>query len=263
MLSMFVCLAWPTMTAWHAHTRAHIHVSKLIMWRLDPNPTTYLSLATCYRPTRLRLSKVHAAIIDWIPFPSLRDRVFLTYDDSPVLDRVICDIGDAYVVEGDLSKLIENLSTRPGYVGVWDLISVISPLRGTGESQTQHLNHLFAGSYQESPQTTWAPDLNAGIERALPAPSVDALFASPDYALLSFHLLGMHNGCSTFRMDPCFFEKYPELYDGQSDIVAKGTALRPANRSHMSMPVPLTPSLLQRYDDLATWIFNTASETAL
>ncbi|OQU97050.1 hypothetical protein CLAIMM_03053 [Cladophialophora immunda] len=263
MMSTFVSMAWSNMTAWHTYTRAHIHIARLIMWRLNPNQMTYDNLTTCYRPTRLQLSTYHAAIIDWIPFPSLRDRVLLGYSNSPDLDQVICDIGTSYVVEGDLSKLIQDLSPRPGYVGVWDLVSVIAPSREGYSNLSQELKSLFSRLNGDTALEHFPEDvgLNANEQVWLPAPSAASLFKSPEYALQAFKLLGAHNGASTFRIDPAFFEKYPELYDAQADITAKGTHLKPLERSQMPMPVAMTTSVLQRYHDLATWVFDIALES--
>ena len=169
------------------------------------------------------------------------------------------------MVEGDLSKLIDGLSSRPGFVGVWDLISVIAPSQDMPGRLPQSLKSVLTSLGHQTSSADNAFGFSSGAtisgdSHSLPAPSVEAVFTSPEYALLAFRFLGMDNGTSTFRMDPVFFEKYPELYDAQSSIMAKGTPIRPSQKQKMPMPAPMTTSLLQSYHDLAMWVVDIALE---
>ncbi|KIW25647.1 uncharacterized protein PV07_08813 [Cladophialophora immunda] len=95
-------------------------------------------------------------------------------------------------------------------------------------------------------------------EYLLPA----SLFKSPEYALQPFKFLGAHNGASTFRIDPAFFEKYPELYDAQADITAKGKHLKPLGRSQPGaefFTTNLTLDMLQGYDVPLSFVFGNHS----
>jgi hypothetical protein len=54
------------------------------MFRNFPSAKTYGALHPAYRPTKLQLSVPHAAIIDWLPWPDLRDQVILWQDQIDV-----------------------------------------------------------------------------------------------------------------------------------------------------------------------------------
>ncbi|KAH0842690.1 hypothetical protein FOPE_07490 [Fonsecaea pedrosoi] len=113
-LSGFICSMWPPMMSFYTYTGAHNRLGKLTMRRINASPETSADLDPSYRPSLLQQSSLHAAIIDCIPFPSLRDRILLAYTDEH-LDRLVCEIGDSYVIQVDLSKLVEASSQS------WDI----------------------------------------------------------------------------------------------------------------------------------------------
>ncbi|KAJ6000729.1 hypothetical protein N7481_001138 [Penicillium waksmanii] len=127
MTSAFICLSWPSMTSWHTYTKAHIPVMKITAWHIDPSVESYNNMSQTWRPTKTQISRKHPAIIDWIPWPSIRDKLITCHAANPLIDNVIGAIGHSYVMEIDLSKLIANIPPTPGYVSVWDLIQAISP----------------------------------------------------------------------------------------------------------------------------------------
>lgn len=55
-------------------------------------------LSPKYKPTELQLSVPHLAVIDWVPYAALRDRVLLCYNDSAALDRLLYDMMNSYVI---------------------------------------------------------------------------------------------------------------------------------------------------------------------
>jgi len=73
------------------------------------------------------MSVAHPSIIDWIPWPELRDKLIIHHSANPRLDSLICDIGNSYVVPADLSLLIKYPQSVLGYLGVWDLVRAIAP----------------------------------------------------------------------------------------------------------------------------------------
>src|SRR5258708_22190590 len=98
MISFFVTTSWAPMTAFYNYTNCHYQVNKLTTWRLNPTTKSYTDLAPCYRPTQLQLAMPHPSIIDWTPFPALRDRLILYHASNPRLDDIICEIGNSYVI---------------------------------------------------------------------------------------------------------------------------------------------------------------------
>ncbi|KIW82736.1 hypothetical protein Z517_01979 [Fonsecaea pedrosoi CBS 271.37] len=106
MLSALVCSMWPLIMSFYTYTGAHIRLGELTLRRINASLETSADLDLSYRPSLLQQSSLHAAIIDCITFPSLRDRILIAYTDEH-LDRLVCAIGDSYVIQVDLSKLVE------------------------------------------------------------------------------------------------------------------------------------------------------------
>ena len=78
MLSTFIYISWPTMKSWHTYTRAHVPLTKLMTWRINPTAASYADLCSttpAWVPTKLQISVPHPPVIDWIPFPSMRDKL--------------------------------------------------------------------------------------------------------------------------------------------------------------------------------------------
>jgi Domain of unknown function (DUF3425) len=271
MLSAFVCMSWQMMTAWHTYTRAHVPVGKLMTWHLNPSAEAYNQISANYRPTQMQLSVPHPSIIDWIPWPELRDKLILCHSANPRLDDLICEIGSSYVAEGDLSKLIANVRPTMGYVGVWDLVRAIAPEATAsinGPSQEEVWNGTFDTDFSSdegSPQGS-LDDSDTGIDidmaSQLPAPNVNALFTSKTFALQAFKQFKMDQGAVTFRLDPVFFERHPELYDCKGSLIASGIPLRPPMSTSVPAPRALDTSLLGRYRELAMWTFDLSFDRA-
>lgn len=270
MLSVMVCVSWQTMGAWHSYTKSHIPVGHLTAWRVDPSPATLAKVPLCYQPTKLQLSMPHPAVIDWVPWASMRDKVILYHSASPRLDELMSDFGNYYVMEVDLPKLVAGFPPTPGYVSVWDLVRVIAPeatsdaavlsqraiTTATWETCFQErFTDSNTGTFHNPPPEGMGPPPMDESEASLPAPNTTALFNSKTLALKAFEMMGMGNGPNNFRLDPAFFSKYPELYDGTSDLMARGIPLRPTHHTTVPVPVPcpLASEILSQYKELASW----------
>lgn len=263
------------MTSWHTYTKSHIPVVKLTTWRVHPSPETFANLIPSWQPTQLQLSVPHPAVIDWIPFPALRDKLILCHSANPRLDEIICEIGASYVAEGDISQLVAGIGPTTGYISVWDLVRAISPDATDGFADdpfSEHNNaaprNLFINNAVYSPdsdsgrESTGADAQAAYPYSALPAPSVAKLFSSKVSALQAFKFLGMHKGATYFRLDPAFFQNHPELYDHKADLMASGIPIRPPQRRALPIPGQLDASVLERYRELASWTFDLSLERA-
>ncbi|RFU28417.1 hypothetical protein B7463_g7916, partial [Scytalidium lignicola] len=270
MLSTFICMSWPTMTSWHTYTKAHVPVAKLMRWKVDPTPEAFVGLSRSWQPTSLQLSVPHPAIIDWIPFPTLRDKLIRYHAANPRLDEIICKIGNSYVMETDVSRLVSGIGPTRGYISVWDLVRAISP--EATDNRPEHAltdwNNLFNPEYSLDTETASEPT-NAITKQsedqynALPVSNVEALFNSKVAALQAFKLLGMDKGASFFQLDRTFFEEHPELYDyTAADLIARGIPLRPSKRRSIPIPGQLDSSVLERYRELASWTFDLSLDRA-
>ncbi|KAH7127413.1 pyridoxal phosphate-dependent transferase [Dactylonectria macrodidyma] len=216
-LSMFNSMTRPDVMAWYAKTR-FFHIIELTAWQLYPSMGTFEKLHERYRPTDAQLKNPHPLVIDWIPFPSIRDRLIQLHAANPRIDQIFCDAVTGYVVEALMCDLIQGAPAAKVYVRVTDLITAMS-----------------------SP----SPSTSSPVK--LPAPDVSSLFTSPAYAAAAFKFLNMDRGASYYKIDPAFFGKYPELYDSVGHMTAGGIPLKPDMQVCLTYPKPLNASTVETY----------------
>jgi hypothetical protein len=223
-----------------------------------------------YQPTKLQMSVSYPSIIDWIPWPQLRDKLIIHHAANPCLDSIICDIGDSYVVCADLSLIIKCPQPVLGYVGVWDLVRAIAPeASGSPESSPSKSNaQLQAAEHQPfppfpAPCRVQTDHTNTAVfeNLALPAKDVKSLFSSRELAAQAFRVLELDKGAFNFRLDPAFFGRHPELYDSSADLLAQGVALRPNDRISISAPRELDVSIVGQYQEMSRYLVDSALES--
>ncbi|KAH8690190.1 hypothetical protein BGW36DRAFT_433142 [Talaromyces proteolyticus] len=76
--------AWPEAEGFWKFTASFRGFVQSEIWRNFPSHATYSDLHGAYRPTALQLSIPHSPIIDWMPWPELRDRIILVQDQVDV-----------------------------------------------------------------------------------------------------------------------------------------------------------------------------------
>lgn len=261
MLSVFVCLSWQKMTPWHTWTAGNFGAGKLMIWRLNPTEASFAKLPAHYRPTQTQLSIPHPTVIDWISWPEIRDKLIRYHSANPCLDDIIREIGNCYVVETDLSRLVAARGPVMGFVGVWDIVRAISPEATLDNSSpSRDFNQTFDSSYGQDVQ--WGESLSSGSITesyeyidgtcTLPAPNLSSLFGSKTLATQAFQLLKMEKA-ENLRLHPAFFENHPEFADCRN-LMARGVSLKP--RHHVSMPSPraLGTNVLGMYREFTTQI---------
>lgn len=232
------------MTAWHAYLKIHLPLARVTMFRMNPTRETYLQVAENSRPSRFQLTHSHPSVIDWVPWASLRDKLILHHAANPRLDELICDIGNSYVTQTDLSHLVSGFASMTGYIAIWDLIRAISPTASSENSGS----YLATG---EAFENNWEKD--ALQTRLLPVPSVNHLFESRAAAFQAFIMLELDKGTHKFQLDPAFFGRHPELYESNEHLMAYGMPLRPHSRESMLMPRSIDASVVSRYRELTKW----------
>ncbi|KAJ4252848.1 hypothetical protein NW762_010754 [Fusarium torreyae] len=233
-LSMFNSITRPDVMAWYAKTRFY-HIIELTAWQLYPSSTTFNKLHPRYRPTKAQLENPHPGIIDWIPFPSIRDRLIQLHSANPHIDQIFCDAVTGYVVETLMSDLILGAPQITVYVRVTDLINTMSS--GTSENESSIA--------------------------VLPAPDISSLFSSPAYARAAFNKLNMDKGAGYYKIDPAFFEKYPELWDQASDLTATGMPLKPKYQKILTYPKPLDSSTVETYRSFIDFSLDAANTISM
>lgn len=231
-LSMFNSITRPDVMAWYAKTRFY-HIVELTAWQLYPCATTFDKLHPRYRPTEIQKSHLHPCVIDWIPFPAIRDRCIQLHAANPQVDQIFCDAVTGYTVEATMSDLILGAPHVKVYIRVTDLITAMSMSSGSVDKDSASVT--------------------------LPAPDSTTLFSSPAYARAAFKKLNMDKGASYYKIDPSFFEKYPELYDRSSDLTASGIPLRPQFQKILTYPRPLDGSTVETYRSFIDFSMDAAS----
>lgn len=218
-LSLFNSITRPDVMAWYAKTRFY-HIVDLTAWQIYPCTGTLSKVHEQYRPTEVQLQQQYPRVIDWIPFPTIRNRLIRLHAANPQIDQIFCDTVSSYVVEANMADLIMGAPAVTAYIRVTDVIANI-------------------------PSTT--PGSDPQPSAMLPAPDADTLFSSPEYARAVFKKLDIDRGISHYKMDPAFFGTYPELYDPSVDIAAKGIPLKPDVQLRLTYPKPLDSSTFQTY----------------
>lgn len=217
-MGLFNSLTRPAAMAWYAKTRFY-HIVDLTTWQLYPCPELLNRVEQQYRPTVLQLQHEHPAIIDWIPFPTVRDRLILRHSANSQIDQIFCDVVSSYVVEASMADLVLGAPTTKVYVRVTDIAIAAA------DAENKEIDPAVV----------------------LPASDISSLFSVGDCAQAVFNLLDMNHGVSRYKIDPSFFGKYPELIGPEHDIVAQGLPLRPNTQTILPSPGRLNDVTFQTY----------------
>lgn len=270
-MTLFGQTAWPpSYTVWFKSQAPEI-VASLLLWRLHPTPEAYNRLLPQYRPTELQLNVAHSPVIDWLPDARMRDQALLRYNDSVILDWLICDILHHYVVEiDDVSSVISGAEPGRGYFGVWNLFSIIdspdtaaanlarhSPGRVPLGTELDHTRVRISATSGGAPLNTVCQDLPslppsddidasnaAGLERSR-SQKVYEVLTTPTLALKLSHDIRLY-ATKRWKLDPHFFVVWPDMaFDGHEELVARGTSYRIPDP--MPTPTPLSTEIVERY----------------
>ncbi|KAM6509358.1 hypothetical protein FSOLCH5_012359 [Fusarium solani] len=217
---------------WLSKTK-FFHIIELTVWQILPCQFTLSRVHKQYRPTQLQAAfqGQYPCVVDWIPFPLIRDRLIQFHAANPFIDQIFCEAVSAYVVESQLSDLVIGCPLLKVYIRVTDL--VVS----------------MASQEWEDPD----------IAPTLPAAQVQTLFTSPRHARLVFEHLKMNRGSSYYKIDPSFFEKYPELYTPSDEKVATGIPLRPDIQTTITRPNQLNGNTVAMYSNFIDSMFHVSS----
>ncbi|OAX82191.1 hypothetical protein ACJ72_03460 [Emergomyces africanus] len=254
MVHAFVNTCWPEMRVWWAFIQSSKVVEKLMRWKLDPCMETYNTLPITHRPTALQLCAAYPGIVDWVFFPSIRDRLIEVYSHSWLLDEISCELVRSYVVEAELTKIVTGMESFPaqkGYFRIWDIVQTIS------------LGDLISSSAVDSTTALWEIDDENNPELfALPASPfeieplttgdtwtkipLEKIFQSRQAALKLFNLLRMDDR-RTVKLDPAFAAAHPELSDDPSIIATGLDCTLHSNKIQVPRPKPLSREAIMNY----------------
>jgi hypothetical protein len=240
------------MRVWWGYMTCSPAVERIIRWRLEPSLESYQNLFPCHRPTATQLSTPHPSIIDWVWFPSIRDKMIELYSHSWVLDQVICELSAHCVVEADVSRIllgVDDRTPRQGYFRIWDLVQTIS----RNENQLDSLWHCpdpSVDGFLSIRDWTLGPDSPYEIEvddneETWTRIYLDDIFRSKKAALRLFKVLRM-NDRQRVKLDPAFASKYPELF-GDRSVLASGLDCTNRNSAQIPLPRNLTREVIMDY----------------
>ncbi|KAH7000483.1 hypothetical protein EDB80DRAFT_649599 [Ilyonectria destructans] len=247
MLSLFNSLSRPGALNWYTATNYSRNIADLTIWQLSRSRDMYSRLHLKYRPSALQLSKKYPSIIDWSPFPSIRNRLICLHSANPDLDRIMCDIATAYVVEVHQSQLLFQASGH-GYIRLWDLICAMKK----PDEQDSNISPQSAHEGLAVGTSTGTEIPGQSPAHQLPAPSLKSLFTRR-HAEAAFKALGLDDGVPRFKLDPALFIQYPELYDPDADLIPSGTPIAPPSQTRIPPPTPPNPATSQIYRHWADW----------
>ncbi|TPX11483.1 uncharacterized protein E0L32_007902 [Thyridium curvatum] len=216
-------------------------VERVLQWRLAQKSQSSSShaLPAYFEPSELQLSTPHSTIIDWVAFPSLRDRLIQHYNRSPSLGQVFEELLEHAVIEvADISTILTGVERGPGFLGVCNLYRALSHTTAEGGTET-----MYDGSVLELRDITLdglfqmyrlpVPDTFKICQQACsgdgiwePVPLAQLLF-SPRLVQRLYRHLKVYMAHERWRLDPIFYDKHPELkWDGYEATIARGSSYR-------------------------------------
>ncbi|KAL3300138.1 dihydrodipicolinate synthase [Colletotrichum asianum] len=141
----------------------------------------------------------YPAVIDWLPFPSIRDCLVRYYAGNPCIDQVVSDVVSMYAVETLLSDLVIDAPPLQVYVKVMDLVQAM-------------------GAIDEDSSERPAPLLILKVMDIFNVPSVALAVASH---------LQIETRLDRYKLDPRLFIRHPEFLESAGSLMAHGAPLQP------------------------------------
>ncbi|KIW84315.1 hypothetical protein Z517_03565 [Fonsecaea pedrosoi CBS 271.37] len=225
MLEGFVEECWPCMKKWFCLTDSYTTLRWVLWWQIVRTSEALNDIPETHTPTAVQTALRHPSIIDWVPFPSIRNALILS--DGYDVDQVYCDTVENCVLQKEEPEIARNDYAHVKYKSVISLLQ--TALQSATDASNPSSNTQGAGT---------AEDDNIFSERPLKRTKA----ASSAYCQLLIDF-----GRWVVKLDPAFFIKYPDLYD--ASIVAKGPSMDPRGPK-IQKPAPLTFTATNTYASL-------------
>ncbi|KAL3446981.1 hypothetical protein BJX65DRAFT_308607 [Aspergillus insuetus] len=207
--------AWPAAEGFWKITASLNGFVQSELWRLFPCQSSYEKLHPAYRPTPLQLTVPHSPLIDWLPWPDLRDRIIELQDQLDV-EAVCRSAIESVVAHRQVPSSKEAEATLPTF-RVWDL----------------HLLEKKSGVGLTNNQLTYKPR------------AASVLAMEKEYNLVYDDFL-------TQRLHPAFFEKCPLITCERLKTKFYVQAISIANGDEVGDPKPFTEMAMIRLKQLVT-----------
>ncbi|KAF4839595.1 hypothetical protein CGCSCA4_v011028 [Colletotrichum siamense] len=209
-LSTFHTISRQDVMLWYTKTRFY-YIRDITVWKIRPCEETFNKLHPQYQPTLLQLSCSYPAVIDWLPFPSIRDCLVRYHAGNPCIDQVVSDLVSMYAVETLLSDLVIDAPPLQVYVKVMDLVQAM-------------------GAIDEDSSERPAP---------LPTSKATDIFNVPSVALAVANHLQIETRLDRYKLDPRLFIRHPEFLESAGSLMAHGAPLQPDYSSYLSFPTSM------------------------
>ncbi|KAK7432885.1 hypothetical protein QQZ08_000356 [Neonectria magnoliae] len=206
--------------------------------RINPSQASTEPLPTYLKPTELQLTVSHPAMVGWVSIAELRDRILTIYTSGPSFDEMWLDLMASAVIEvEDVSTIITEAEPGSGFFGVWNIFEAME-----NRSQPRRHDFLTADLSEDSPELSQVDSLGLLRVYRMPLPdfsksastspqrqghwtpvSLGQLLSSPQLARKLYYHLELYNAHKYWRINPSFFDKYPDLkWDGYDQHTASG-----------------------------------------
>ncbi|KAE9570441.1 hypothetical protein CGMCC3_g13546 [Colletotrichum fructicola] len=217
-LSIFHTISRQDVMLWYTKTRFY-YTRDITVWKTRPCEETFNKLHPQYQPTLLQLSCSYPAVIDWLPFPSIRDCLVRYHAGNPCIDQVVSDVVSMYAVETLLSDLVIDAPPLQVYVKIMDLVQAM-------------------GAIDEDSSEIPAP---------LPTSKVTDIFNVPSVALAVANHLQIEIRLDRYKLDPRLFIRHPEFLESAGSLMAHGAPLQPDYSSYLSFPTSMDNKTASSY----------------
>lgn len=183
---------WTWTTQWYFETLGLEKLTPITRYHISPTVENYQALQPQFRPTALQLTKFHWPIIDWNPFPSLRDKM-IEHANEINLNEVILSSMQSFCME------VECIETSPRPPPVQS--------GATGQHRYYRLEEYL--NYISEQDRSSHTDL-VGQQPLQISKSIEAKF-----------ILTLRSMDACYKLEPSFFERFPMLYCEEAAV--KGT----------------------------------------
>lgn len=194
---------WKWTSVWYFETMGLWKLYPITRWRISPTTENYLAVQPQFRPTKLQLSKFHWPIIDWHPFPTVRDRM-IEHAHEIDLSEVILTSMRHYCLEVEVDTNENTTEPAPANSG-------FQPETST--------NHLAQGQWRYYRLQEYIAYVSERDRSAPPSPERPRKHMSK--TLEAKFVLSLNSVETSYKLEASFFERFPMLYC--EEAVARGT----------------------------------------
>lgn len=191
---------WSDTRTWYFETIGFEKLAPITRYRIAPTIENYLAIQPGFRPTQLQMTKFHWPMVDWFPFPGIRDKMILHADEINLTDVLLASM-QSFCLESQLDES-ENHQSSP--------FGGTDPYLSRGLSRENGDSHLFHNSENKrlvyyrltewieynTGQSQAGPNMTGGIRK-----SVEAEF-----------IMALGEITQILRLEKTFFTRFPLLY---------------------------------------------------